>query len=151
MGCSMGGYGALKLALSMPDRFGFCGAISSACIYFKPILESLRTDAASYMKTGAEAVEVVKDMRAIFGDDLKYQPEGDIMELVKNFPANMPRPKIYAACGTEDNLHKENLKFREEMQKTAFDFTFGEWQGCHDWYFFSDALKKALELWYNGN
>ncbi|GHT58217.1 hypothetical protein FACS1894109_12080 [Spirochaetia bacterium] len=28
------------------------------------------------------------------------------------------------------------------------DFTYEEWPGIHDWYFFNDALKKALEMWY---
>jgi len=149
IGCSMGGYGALKLALSKPEQYSFCGAISAACIYIKPILDKLRVEANSYRKTGAEAEEILKDLYAIHGDDLKYQPENDIPRLVKKFPADKPRPVIYATCGTEDNLREENLRFRDEMKNTEFDFTYEEWSGDHEWYFFNEALKKTLEFWYN--
>ena len=148
IGCSMGGCGALKLALSKPDQFGFCGAIASACIYLKPMLDGLREDADSFRKTGAEAVEILKDLYAIYGDDLEYLPKDDVSELVINFPANMPMPKIYATCGTEDNLREENLKLKDAMKNTAFDFTYEEWPGDHEWFFFNDALKKTLEFWY---
>ena len=149
MGCSMGGLGALKLALSRPDQYSFCGAISTACVYLKPILDRLRVEADSYRKTSAEAEEVLKDLYSIYGDDLKYQPETDISELVKRFPADKPRPVIYATCGTEDDLRDENLKFRDQMKDTAFDFTYEEWSGGHEWYFFNEAMKKTLEFWYS--
>ena len=54
-----------------------------------------------------------------------------------------------ATCGTEDDLRKDNLAFKDEMQKTAFDFTYEEWKGGHDWYFFDEALKKTIEVWNN--
>jgi S-formylglutathione hydrolase FrmB len=57
-------------------------------------------------------------------------------------------PKIYVACGVQDDLRKENLTFRDEMKNYDFDFTYEEWPGAHDWYFFNDALKKTLEFWY---
>jgi S-formylglutathione hydrolase FrmB len=148
MGCSMGGYGALRLALSRPGRFGFCGAISPACLYFKPMLESLRTDPGPWLQTGPEAARILLDLYAIYGDALEYQPEYDIVELVKNFPADQPKPKIYVTCGTEDDLRKENLRFKKDMQDTGFDFTYEEWAGDHDWYFFNEALQKTLAFWY---
>jgi len=149
MGCSMGGYGALKLALSNPDHFGFCGPIASAFVCLKPILDKLRVDPDSYGNLGAEEREILKDIYAVFGDDMEFLPENDIEALVKNFPANKPKPVIYATCGTEDNLHAENLKLIDIMKDTAFDFTYEEWSGGHEWYFFNDALKKTLEFWYN--
>jgi len=151
MGNSMGGYGALKLALTKPQQYGFCAAISTACLYFKPVLDALREDASAYLKTGAEAQEIMKDLSAIFGEDLKYRPDGDILELINNFPAGKPKPKIYATCGTEDiEMIKDNQRFRDEMKDKSFDFTYEEWSGVHDWNFFNDALKKSLEQWFKG-
>jgi len=150
MGCSMGGYGALKLALSKPDQFGFCGSIAAACIYLQPILDGLREDPDSYRKKGPEEEAILGDLYAIYGDDLEYLPENDISALVKNFPAGKPMPTIYSTCGTEDNLREENLKLKDAMQDTAFDFTYEEWSGGHEWYFFNEALKKTLEFWYKG-
>jgi len=148
MGCSMGGYGSLKLVFSRPDRFGFCGAIAPACLYFGPMLEGLRKDPGPYLSTGSEAKEVIKDLRSLYGNSLEYRKDYDIPELARNFDSGMPKPKIYVACGTEDNLRKENLCFKDEMKNMNFDYTYEEWTGGHDWYFFSDALKKSLEFWY---
>jgi len=152
MGCSMGGSGALKLALSKPELFGFCGAISTACVYLKPVVEGLRVkaNADAYRKTGAEEEEILIDLYSFYGDDLEYQPKDDISGLAKNFPADKPKPKFYLTCGTEDSLRKESLQFRDDMKNTTFDFTYEEWQGGHEWYFFNEALKKTLEFWYNG-
>jgi S-formylglutathione hydrolase FrmB len=36
------------------------------------------------------------------------------------------------------------------MKTHDFDFTYEEWSGDHDWYFFNDALKKTIEFWYGG-
>ena len=151
MGCSMGGLGSLRLALTRPDRFGFCGAISSACIYFKPMLDGLRDDPGPFLQSGPEAEAVVADLYNIYGDSLEYRADYDIRELVKNFPADKPKPKIFSTCGTEDDLRKENVKFADEMKKTDFDFSYEEWTGGHDWYFFSDALKRTLEYWHKNS
>jgi len=150
IGYSMGGNGALKLALSKPDQYGFCGAISAACLYFKPVLDAIRKDKSAFFYIdAAESEEVIKDLYAMYGEDLEYRIEGDVPELVRNFPADKPKPKIYATCGTEDDLVKENHKFRDEMKNTAFDFTYNEWAGGHDWDFFNEGLKKTLEFWNN--
>jgi len=148
IGCSMGGHGALRLALKKPDRFGFCGAISPACLFFKPMLDGLRKDPEPYLSTGSEAEEVMKDFCNTFGDGLEYIPDYDIPELAKYFPAAMTKPLIYTTCGTEDNLRKDCLSFSSEMKNYAFDYTYEEWKGGHEWYFFNEALKKTIEFWY---
>jgi S-formylglutathione hydrolase FrmB len=148
MGCSMGGYGALKLALSKPDQFGFCGAIATACVYLKPMLDNLRADPDSFRKKGVEEAEILMDLYTIYGDDLEYLPENDISALAKNFPAGKPMPTIYAACGTEDELREENRRLKDVMKGKAVNFTYEEWSGSHEWHFFNDALKKTLEFWY---
>ena len=148
MGCSMGGHGALRLVLKRPDRFGFCGAISPACLYFKSTLDALRKDPEPYRRTGSEAEEILKDLYSVYGDGLEYCPDYDIPALVKIFPAAMTKPLIYATCGAEDDLRKDCLRFSEEMKNTGFDYTYEEWKGGHEWYFFNEALKKTLEFWY---
>ena len=151
MGCSMGGFGALLLPLSKPDQFSFCGAISPACLYFRPLLDGLRKDVEGYRKIGPEEAEIVTDFYRAYGDNLEYRKDYDIPELAKNFPAGMPKPKIYITCGTRDSLRKESLAFRDQLKNSDFDFTYEEWDGGHDWYFFNEALKKTLEVWYSEN
>jgi S-formylglutathione hydrolase FrmB len=150
IGCSMGGYGALKLALTRPEDYGFCGAISPACLYFKGMMAGLRKDPSPFLKTGPEAAAILQDLRIVYGDGLMEKDENDIILLMKHFPPEAPKPKIYAACGAEDDLRKDNLRFKEDTAGAGFDYTYEEWPGGHDWYFFSEALKKALQVWYTG-
>ena len=150
IGYSMGAFGSLLLALGKPGQYGFCGAISTACLYFKPMLDALRKDAPAHIKDNKEAEEILKDLYAIYGEGLEYQPEKDIVELVKRYPADILKPKIYSTCGTEDDLMKDNHKFRDMMKETDFDFTYEEWTGGHDWDFFNEGLKKTLEFWFKG-
>jgi S-formylglutathione hydrolase FrmB len=147
VGCSMGGYGALKLALSKPDQYGFCGAISSACLFFNEILQSLRKNWEHYSKTNKEAAAIVCDLKAIFGDDFEYGTGDIILELARNAEKSPEKPKIYAACGTGDDLLLENRRFFEEMEKIDFDYKYEEWEGAHEWTFFNEALTKALQVW----
>ena len=147
MGCSMGAYGALSLGLSRPEQYGFIGAISPACLYFRPILESLRKDTQAYRKTGPEAEETLADLYAAYGEGLEYRKDCDIAELVRDFPLSGPKPKIYACCGTEDKLREENLRFKDEIMPLDFDFTYEEWKGGHEWVFFNEALERTLDYW----
>ena len=149
MGCSMGAYGSLKLAFTYPQRYGFCGAISPACLYFEWMLAGLRKDTAPYLKTGAEAEETLKDLYAIYGTGLEFNPEYDVVKLMHKFSDPKTCPKIYVTCGTEDKLCEENHMFRDEIKTRPFDYTYEEWSGKHDWYFFSDALRKTLQVWYS--
>ena len=151
MGCSMGGYGALSLGFSRPEQYGFVGAISPACLYFKPILENLRKDPLPYLKTGPEAEETLNDLYSAYGQGLEYRKEYDIISLARDFPPAMPKPRIYACCGTEDKLREENLRFNDDMKPLDFAFSYEEWQGDHEWYFFNEALKRTLENWYKSD
>ncbi|GHV56281.1 esterase [Spirochaetia bacterium] len=149
MGCSMGGYGALKCALSRPEQYGFCGTVSAACLYLKENLDGLRKDPSPWLKQGGSNAEAIyRDFIAIFGDDFPWKPEIEITELAKKAEAGPVRPKIYAACGEQDSLCTDNRRFKTDMEKRSFDFTYEEWLGIHDWYFFNDALKKAMKAWY---
>jgi S-formylglutathione hydrolase FrmB len=154
MGCSMGGYGALKLALTYPERYGFCGAIAPACLFIKEILSNIRKDPKPMIEGGEDMRAIFMDLRTIYGDDLTLREENDIIDLLgkfsqPQFSAGREKPKIYMACGTEDDLRKENLLFKDVLRTSGFDHTSEEWSGGHEWYFFNEALKKALELWHS--
>ena len=150
IGCSMGGYGALKAALSRPEQYGFCGAISSACLFINEQLEALRKNADYWLKTGGpEAQAILADFRSVFGEDLACADSDEIVKLAEKVAARPIRPTIYAACGTEDKLRKENLRFKERIETLNLNYAYEEWTGGHDWHFFNDALKKALEVWHS--
>ena len=135
MGQSMGGYGALKCALSKPDQYGFCGAFSPPYLFLKDYLDYQRDN----------GIVELEDYKAIFGEDLVWKPEYEIMELVKKTETKVNKPVIYTTCGTEDFLHDFNVQFSERMKESKMDYTYEEWPGKHNWYFFNESLNRALK------
>ena len=146
IGASMGGYGALKCALSKPEQYGYCCAFSSACLFLKEYLDSQRTQGDMKEFKAAYGEQLFTDFQSAFGEQLKLSPQDAIFELAKKGNEQPIKPRIYCTCGTEDYLKEDNAKFCDEMKKLDFDFTYEEWPGIHDWYFFNEALKKALKF-----
>ena len=108
-GLSMGGYGALHLALGYPERFGVCIALSSALVIHE------------YARIAAHDRGVVpREMMAdIFGDPSKVE-ESDLnpeTQFLKLKAAGKPIPRIYLACGTEDALIGHNRDFADFLKR----------------------------------
>jgi S-formylglutathione hydrolase FrmB len=148
MGCSMGGYGSLTAALSLPERFGFCGAISSAFLFPTEALRGVRSRSEAWIRQQApEMVRLYEDFKCIFGEELEPGPRDDPAELVRRLSEGPQKPVIYAACGEGDEFFAENLRFKGELEKYRFDFTWEAWPGLHDWVFFNEALQRGLRKW----
>lgn len=146
IGCSMGGYGALKSALTKPNQYGYCCTFSSPCLFLKDFLDLPRTKVETAALKEVLGEQLFSDFQAIFGEDLMYSPKEDVLDLAKKVSTEKVKPKIYSACGMEDPYHKENVRFKNEMSSLNINFTFEEWSGNHDWYFFNNALKKGMEF-----
>lgn len=146
IGVSMGGYGALKCALSKPEVFGMCCAISSGCVFLKDFFEEMnsRGDDEDFIAVWGQ--QFINDFRAAFGNPLVWKPEYELLSLAKNINENHIKPKLYMTCGTEDYLQSLNQAFSEEMGKLDFDFTYEALPGNHDWQFMNDGLKRSLEM-----
>lgn len=145
IGASMGGYGALKCALTRPERFGMCCAFSSGSLYLAELVARLQ-------KIGWDKVEPimgaqrVADYRAMLGPDMTVRPEDELPEVAKKAAGAAEKPLFYAACGTRDPFHKPNLRFRDDMIQLGFNYTYEEWDGEHDWDFFNAALLRGLRF-----
>lgn len=131
-GLSMGGYGALKLALNHPDRFSAAGCFSSV---IRP------WDFAKY------ASDRATEIKMIFGDAQEYGPE------TENDPLHMaslqaerktPLPRLFLACGTEDFLYQENLLFKARLESLGIPFEFREEPGTHEWGFWDHQIHAFL-------
>lgn len=146
MGCSMGGYGALRIGLSRPEKFGFVAGFSSAMLPIKEYIENAKTEKQRKAQRIIWGNQMVDDMIAIFGEDMEYNPDADILELAKKVEQSDYNPKIYMAVGYDDYLYKENNDFQKEMKNLDLDYTYEEWEGEHDWYFFDQAIKKAIDI-----
>lgn len=144
LGASMGGYGALKCALSRPENYGFCAAFSSPCLFLKEGLENQRKYGTTEEFEKRYGRQLLNDFEAIFGTGLGWRAEDEILELAKGVSVQAIKPRLFLASGTEDPLNHDNRRFRDELEKLDLDFRYQEWEGGHDWPFFNAALERAL-------
>lgn len=145
IGASMGGYGALKAALSKPLKYGFCGAFSSSCLMLKEHLK-YSEGAKKFKELFGE--RLFKDFQAVFGERIEWNPREDVIELAKNIDDKTLMPKLYLTCGTQDLFYNDNKQYYEIMRELGHNPIFEEWQGNHDWLFFDEALKRALKYFF---
>lgn len=132
-GLSMGGYGALKAALSRPDVYCGAGALSAATDAF---VRSMRGD--------------TEEKRAywtgIFGDPDKVEgSENDLFALAERCAEGGVMPRIYQWCGTEDGLLEENHRMRDTLDALGFDLRYEESPGNHSWPYWDDKIRTVLD------
>ncbi len=132
-GLSMGGYGALKCALTYPDRFA--GAMSySGALYCTQEPEYLQSEVP------------FDEMRAVTGQDLTCPTESRLDDLAAAAAEKGQRPALYVACGTEDSLLEYNHRFCDLARSLGFPLTQEEWPGGHTWAFWDRACARSFAL-----
>lgn len=137
-GLSMGGYGALKCALTYPERYCAVAGFSSALDIRCRLSEGIWDDP-----------QFSVELKGIFGDSAAQTD--DLFYLAQR-AAQQPqelRPRVYTACGTRDMLHGENLAFKEHMESLPFDYLYEEWDGDHEWSFWDTAVQRALSFFFD--
>lgn len=138
-GLSMGGYGAVRTALLCPDRYAGCASLSG-CV-----------DIAS---TAEEDDESNAEFAVpIWGEGFRESVRGsdsDIFAILRSFPADKPLPTIYSCCGRQDFLWSQHEAFKallEELsQKRKIDWTAEDWDGVHNWAFWSKHVSRAVDV-----
>lgn len=139
-GISMGGYGAAKIGMNRPGNYAGVGILSGGM------------DMEENLKEQTELPFAVPDMMRnifdVFGSRERFHgSDDDLFALLQKRDAEGGfTPKIYHACGTEDFLHGQNLKFRDAVAACAgkWDYTYEEGRGCHDWDFWNTYLPRML-------
>ena len=134
-GNSMGGYGAVKLALTYPERFGACISLSGS-------LDIARRGRACDLPL----------WRAIFGFDLQEPTEllgtdCDLFTLAEKVrESGAEFPDIFMWCGTEDTeILKTNLLFDEHLKSLGVPHEFRTSEGDHTWKWWDMHIQTALE------
>lgn len=136
-GLSMGGYGALRCALSYPEKYCACAAFSSAC--------DLREIAAD-----ADVLEQTKGIHhtfeAIFGVPVSVPQESDLFLLAGRNASRLQHLQLYMACGRQDFLYSSNVSFSNLMRDIPLKrFLYEEWDGTHEWGFWDKAIRRTLD------
>ncbi|GKU82084.1 alpha/beta hydrolase family protein [Niallia sp. NCCP-28] len=127
-GLSMGGYGAFKWALNKPEQISAAASLSGA-LDIVNLQEERKED---------------RFFEPIFGEEKIAGTYNDLIYLIEKMKNVDALPKLYQCCGTEDFLYKDNLRFKEACETTAFDFTFEEGPGSHEWGYWDEKIKDIL-------
>lgn len=145
VGASMGGFGALRCALSRPERFGWCAAFSSPGLNLREDFDLKARLLTVEALKGMWGERLINDFQAVLGEGLDYDPRLDVPALARALKDASVKPRIRMACGLSDPFFlADNRRFASEMGTLGFDFGYEEWEGGHDWTFFGAALEKAL-------
>lgn len=131
-GLSMGGYGAFKLALSLPHRYSAAASLSG-------VLD------LNFMREERE--ERLPDWSAIFGEvDTIEGSEHDLLHLASSLvDSSLTPPALYQCCGTEDFLYESNLSFRSHCEALGLELTYEEQAGDHEWGYWDNKIQRVLE------
>lgn len=132
-GLSMGGYGAIKIALKNPDQY--CAAASMSGV--------LDIEAEVHQLQSKNI-----NLSDVFGDLSKLKDsEDDVLYLLRKAKENkIDIPKIYQACGLEDFLYDANQTFKNLANDLFPDrFTYEESKGGHEWEFWDRHLKRIID------
>ncbi len=133
-GNSMGGYGTMKMALNFPERFAaacsLSGVLSLEFIRLYP--NDPRNERFS---------RIFGDLQKLPGsahDPLTWQKKA------AQDPSGLPR--LYVACGRQDDLYPLNQIFHGTCQQLGIPLNYHEEDAKHDWPFWDAQVKRFLKL-----
>lgn len=127
-GLSMGGYGALKLALRFPETFH--SAVSHSGALHMAHYPPNRDDAFNqevYRVFGPDAAGGANDLHALVG---------------KLRPSKMPL--IRFDCGVDDFLIESNRDFHRHMKELEIEHEYEEFPGEHNWAYWDTHVQSAI-------
>jgi S-formylglutathione hydrolase FrmB len=133
-GLSMGGYGAIKLALKYPARFILAGSFSGAL----------------YVPLGSrpDNKNISESLEETFGQQRSEQwTKNDPFVLLDSIKAVNTLPYLYIATGKDDALARiveNNRKLVEKLQQRGVLYEYHETPGGHTWIFWDKELRNFL-------
>ncbi|MBO4973013.1 MAG: esterase family protein [Clostridia bacterium] len=132
-GLSMGGYGAVKAAMTYPEVFGGCASLSGALDFTTRDRPNLNTD-----------------IKWIFGEACNSSAElagtkHDVYYLTgKAAEEKITFPKMYLWCGLDDALIEGNRKYSALLDELGVEHVYEESEGNHSWKWWDLHIQDAL-------
>jgi len=127
-GLSMGGYGAVKLALRFPELFVSAHSHSGAVDF-----------AHGFWRDSPE-------FRRIVGPEAVGGPH-DLYRLAENAAAQgatFPWPALRLDCGADDFLIEDNRSFHTHLDQLAIPHEYQEHPGAHTWDYWDRHIVEAI-------
>jgi putative tributyrin esterase len=125
-GLSMGGYGAIKLALQHPDLFVSAHSHSGAFHL-------------------AHKESALPEVDLILGENTKGGGPNDIFRLAQSLSRKRPKlPSLWIDCGTDDFLLDDSRSFHAHLEKLKIAHEYHEFPGHHNWEYWDLHIREAL-------
>jgi S-formylglutathione hydrolase FrmB len=126
-GLSMGGYGAVKLALKHHEMFASANSHSGA---------------VGFLKDPQRGRELSPEFTRIFGNQPDGGPE-DPFAIVERIDHGRI-PALRLDCGTSDFLLDQNRKFHQHLEALHIPHEYEEFEGGHTWDYWDLHVREAI-------
>ncbi len=131
-GLSMGGYGAMRLALTYPERYAAAASFSGAV----DVLASVERH-----DTEGVAERIIGNGPGPRGTEL------DLFYLMKKNAKAPHKPALYVSCGTADFLYDQHQAFVPALTRSGWQVTrHDEKDAIHEWGFWDQEIRKFIEF-----
>jgi S-formylglutathione hydrolase FrmB len=131
-GLSMGGYGALRLALEYPHLFASANSHSGALMH------------GTRNEPRPDGSLSPAEFHRIFGP----APAGsdhDLLALAQRASQSaLGMPRLLIDCGTDDFLLDDNRTFHRELDRLGVPHEYREFPGAHTWDYWDEHVRGAL-------
>lgn len=153
-GLSMGGFGALTLALQYPEVFtaaaSHSGDLSPRYLGPKPFASPPR-----YANTTAELQTASRslwsDLRWVMGRDTIGWNARDPAHLVQRLSArassdNIRMPRLMFDVGVDDAYADQNRDLHAALDRLGVTHRYAEWPGAHSWSYWQTHVAESLRF-----
>jgi S-formylglutathione hydrolase FrmB len=148
-GLSMGGYGAVALALEYPKVWSAAASHSGV---LSPLYDGPHpfvgppAYATSMARVEAGQGNLWRYMKAIFGSDLPAWRSRDPIWRLEHLLATEPElvPALFIDVGRDDGLADENRAFDAELTARNVPHQYAEWPGAHTWMYWRAHVGQSL-------
>ena len=123
-GLSMGGYGAIMLALRHPDVYSVACSHSGA-LFFTHRPNAKRPDVQAYAKALGPKTY-------------------DCFDLARKLKRSKRRLALRLDCGTDDGLLAANREFHAHLAKLGLAHEYAEFPGGHNWAYWDEHVQQTL-------
>ncbi len=121
-GLSMGGYGAMKIALTEEKRY-------AAAIALSPV-----ADINNKLFT--------ETLIPVFGE--KIPENADLFYLSSKHNNDEIKPRIYMTVGKKDFMYDDNVKLSKHFETLNYDYKYVETEGEHSWELWDKTIQDGL-------
>ena len=121
-GLSMGGYGALKIALEERERY-------AAAFGLSPVADIRNNN-------------FTETLIPVFGESIP--DEADLFYLAKKHDTDKVKPRLYVTVGKDDFMYDDNVRLNQHLKNLNYDYRYVETPGSHSWELWDKTVQEAL-------